>query len=139
MNRMRNLQTIYAHGSIIYETNIIQLNPSSNCKVVKVKTDRVCAECGSEISKGSSCYTLNSKCRKRRWVCFSCIPEPGVEETREIGERQGWGVDTQLVYFSDEVDSWGRHKRFGDLDADEVESFDALREDAIWASMPDDF
>lgn len=26
MNRMRNLQTIYAHGPIIYETNIIQLN-----------------------------------------------------------------------------------------------------------------
>ena len=128
MKRICNLQTIYAHGSTIYEKNQILLNPSSNCKVVKVKTDRVCAECGSGISKGSSCYTLNS-----------CIPEPGVEETRRIGERQGWGVDTQLVYFSEEVDSWGRHKRFGDLDVDEVESFDARREDAIWASMPDDF
>lgn len=139
MKRICNLQTIYAHGPTIYEKNQILLNPSSNCKVVKVKTDRVCAECGSGISKGSSCYTLNSKRRGRRWVCFSCILEPGVEETCRIGERQGWGVDTQLVYFSEEVDSWGRHKRFGDLDADEVESFDARREDAIWESMPDDF
>jgi len=130
MKRICNLQTIYAHGPIIYEKNQILLNPSSNCKVVKVKTNRVCAECGSGISEGSSCYTLNSKRRGRRWVCFSCIPEPGVEETRRIGERQGWGVDTQLVYFSEEVDSWGRHKRFGDLDVDEVESFDARLEDA---------
>jgi len=50
MKRICNLQTIYAHGPTIYEKNQILLNPSSNCKVVKVKTDRVCAECGSGIS-----------------------------------------------------------------------------------------
>lgn len=58
MKRICNLQTIYAHGPTIYEKNQISLNPSSNCKVVKVKTDRVCAECGSGIPKGNSCYTL---------------------------------------------------------------------------------
>lgn len=61
MNRIRNLQTMYAHGPMLYETNKIQLKPSSNCKVVKVKTDRVCAECGSKISKGDSCYTINPR------------------------------------------------------------------------------
>lgn len=55
MNRIRNLQTMYAHGPMLYETNKILLKPSSNCKVVKVKTDRVCAECGSVVPKGSSC------------------------------------------------------------------------------------
>ena len=37
MKRICNLQTIYAHGPTIYEKNQILLNPSSNCKVVKVK------------------------------------------------------------------------------------------------------
>lgn len=51
----------------------------------------------------------------RHWVCFSCIPAPDVEETREIGERRGMGTDTQLVLFSEDTDSWGRHRQFGEL------------------------
>lgn len=116
MSRVVNLQTIYAEGSTIYGENKFLLNPSSNCKVVSIKTDRICAECSCTSEKGTRCYTFNPKGRGRSWVCFSCIPEPNVAETREIGERFGHGVDTALAYYSHEVDGWGRHKRFSDLD-----------------------
>lgn len=45
MSRIVNLQTIYAEGGTIYEENKFLLNPSSNCKIVSIKTDRTCAEC----------------------------------------------------------------------------------------------
>lgn len=113
---------------MLYEKKI-QLKPSSNCRVVKVKTDRVCAECGSKVPKGSSCYTLNPRGMGRHWVCFSCIPAPDVEEAR------GMGTDTQLVLFSEDTDSWGRHKQFGELTSEGVDGFYDNREKAIWASI----
>lgn len=139
MSRIVNLQTIYAEGGTIYEKNKFLLNPSSNCKVVSIKTDRICAECGCTLEKGTRCYTFNPKGKGRSWVCFSCIPEPNVAETREIGERFGHGVDTALAYYSHEADSWGRHKRFSDLDVMEECSYEDTREDAIWASMPNEY
>lgn len=89
--------------------------------------------------KGTRCYTFNPKGLGRSWVCFSCIPEPNIEEVREIGERFGHGTDTALAYYSHEVDSLGRHKTYSQLDFQERMDFDDEREDAIWASMPDDF
>ena len=139
MSRIVNLQTIYAEGGTIYEENKFLLNPSSNCKVVAIKTDRTCRDCGKALEKGTRCYTFNPKGKGRSWVCFSCIPEPNVAETLEIGERFGHGVDTALAYYSHEVDSWGRHKTYNQLDFDEQENFEGEREDAIWASMPFDF
>lgn len=139
MSRIANLQTIYAEGRTLYEKNVIRLKPSSNCKVVSIKVDRTCAECGCPLEKGTRCYTLNPRGKGRIWVCFSCIPEPNVAETREIGERFGHGVDTDLAYYSHEVDSLGRHKTYSQLDFQERMDFDDEREDAIWASMPDDF
>lgn len=139
MSRIVNLQTIYAEGGTIYEENKFLLNPSSNCKVVSIKTDRICAECSCTLEKGTRCYTFNPKGKGRSWVCFSCIPEPNVAETREIGERFGHGVDTALAYYSHEVDSWGRHKRFSDLDVMEGCFYEGTREDAIWASMPNEY
>lgn len=139
MSRIVNLQTIYAEGGTIYEENKFLLNPSSNCKVVSIKTDRICAECSCALEKGTRCYTFNPKGKGRSWVCFSCIPEPNVAETREIGERFGHGVDTALAYYSHEVDSWGRHKRFSDLDVMEECFYEDTREDAIWASMPNEY
>lgn len=139
MSRIVNLQTIYAEGGTIYEENKFLLNPSSNCKVVSIKTDRICAECRSTLEKGTRCYTFNPKGKGRSWVCFSCIPEPNVVETLEIGERFGHGVDTALAYYSHEVDSWGRHKRFSDLDVMEECFYEDTREDAIWASMPNEY
>lgn len=133
------MQTIYAEGSTIYEENKFLLNPSSNCKVVSIKANRICAECSCTLEKGTRCYTFNPKGKGRSWVCFSCIPEPNVAETREIGERFGHGVDTALAYYSHEVDSLGRHKTYSQLDFQERMDFDDEREDAIWASMPDDF
>lgn len=91
------------------------------------------------MEKGTRCYTMNPRGSGRSWVCFSCIPEPNIEETREVGERVGYGVDTHLVYFSEEEDNLGRHKRFNDLDFMEEDFFFGRRERAIWASMPDDF
>lgn len=139
MSRIVNLQTIYAEGGTIYEENKFLLNPSSNCKVVSIKTDRTCRECGKSLEKGTRCYTMNPKGLGRSWVCFSCIPEPSIEETREIGERVGDGVDTHLVYFSEDTDNLGRHKRFSDLDFMEEDFFFGRRESAIWASMPNDY
>ena len=63
MNRISNLQTIYQYGGDLYEKNKILLKPSSNCKVVKVKSNRVCADCGALIGKGYSCYTFNPRGR----------------------------------------------------------------------------
>lgn len=63
MNRISNLQTIYQYGGDLYEKNKILLKPSSNCKVVRVKSNRVCADCGALIDKGSSCYTFNPRGR----------------------------------------------------------------------------
>lgn len=139
MGRISNLQTIYAEGSDVYEQNIIRLKPSSNCKVVTIRTDRVCVECGKHLERGTRCYTLNSKGKGRTWVCFSCIPEPNVAETRRIGERFGHGVDTRIAYFSTEVDSLGRHKTFGELDFWDEEFFEGRREKAIWESMPNEY
>lgn len=139
MNRISNLQTIYQYGGDLYEKNKILLKPSSNCKVVRVKSNRVCADCGALIDKGSSCYTFNPRGRGRRWVCFSCLPEPNVEKTQRVGEIQGCGVDTQLVFYSEATDSFGRHKTMNELEPEEVSEFYDRREGAIWASMPDDF
>lgn len=82
---------------------------------------------------------MNPRGLGRSWVCFSCIPEPNIEETREVGERVGQGVDTHLVYFSEDEDNLGRHKRFNDLDFMEEDFFFGRRESAIWASMPNEY
>lgn len=139
MSRISNLQTIYAEGGTLYEKNVIRLKPSSNCKVVSIKTDRTCAECGCSLEKGTRCYTLNPKGKERSWVCFSCIPEPNVAETREVGERFGHGVDTRVAYYSTETDNLGRHKTFGELDFLEEVFFEDAREKAIWGSMPNEY
>ena len=139
MGRISNLQTIYAEGRTLYEKNVIRLKPSSNCKFVSIKTDRTCRECGKSLEKGTRCYTMNPRGLGRSWVCFSCIPEPNIEETREVGERVGYGVDTHLVYFSEDEDNLGRHKTFNDLDFMEENFCLGRRERAIWASMPNEF
>lgn len=105
MGKISNLQTIYAQGPTLYEKNQILLKPSSNCKIVTIKADRTCSDCGCVLKKGTRCYTLNNRMQGRTWVCFLCIPEPDVEEVREIGESFGYGVDLALAYYSREVDS----------------------------------
>ncbi len=139
MSRISNLQTLYAEGRTLYEKNVIRLKPSSNCKVVSIKTDRTCRECGKSLEKGTRCYTMNPKGFGRGWVCFSCIPEPNVAEIQEVGERFGHGVDTRIAYYSEGVDELGRHKTFGELDPTEEEFFEDDREKAIWGSMPNEY
>lgn len=139
MGKISNLQTIYAQGPTLYEKNQILLKPSSNCKIVTIKADRTCSECGCVLKKGTRCYTLNNRMQGRTWVCFLCIPEPDVEEVREIGESFGYGVDLALAYYSQEVDSLGRHKTYSQLDFEEQEIFEAERERAIEASMPNEY
>lgn len=139
MGKISNLQTIYAQGPTLYEKNQILLKPSSNCKIVTIKADRTCSECGCVLKKGTHCYTLNNRMQGRTWVCFLCIPEPDVEEVREIGESFGYGVDLALAYYSREVDSLGRHKTYSQLDFEEQEIFEAERERAIEASMPNEY
>lgn len=45
------------------------------------------------------------------------------------------GTDTQLVLFSEDTDSWGWHKQFGELTSEEVDDFYDNREKAIWSSI----
>lgn len=61
MSRIYISQTIYTEGETLYEKNVIRLKPSSNCKVVSIKTDRTCRECGSSLKKGTRCYTMNPR------------------------------------------------------------------------------
>lgn len=58
MGRIVNLQTIYAEGRTIYEENKFILNPSSNCKVVSIKANRVCAECSCTLEKGTTTLSI---------------------------------------------------------------------------------
>ena len=53
MARLRNKQTIVVKGlGDIYETNRIFIDkPSSNCKIVKIKKDRICRDCNNLIKK----------------------------------------------------------------------------------------
>ena len=94
---------------------------------------------GNLWKKGTRCYTLNSKGKGRTWVCFCCIPEPNVAETREIGERFGHGVDTCIAYYSEAMDSLGRHRTYGELDFMEEDFYDSRRARAIEESMPNEY
>ena len=45
---------------------------NTNFMKVKVKLDRHCCNCGSTISKGTECITMNSYAKGRRWLCMKC-------------------------------------------------------------------
>lgn len=136
MTRLVNKQTmaLYDSGLIYEENHFILENESSNFKVVKVKKDRCCAECSKRIQLGSRCYTINPKGKGRRWVCFDCMPEHDFKEEHKIG-------DARLLY-SEEVDNWGRHKAYHELEQDEQDYFNdvydmRIDEEALAEAMND--
>lgn len=44
----------------------------TNRRVVKTRTSRNCACCGTTISKGTTCMSRNTKKESRQWICEYC-------------------------------------------------------------------
>lgn len=133
MARLMNKQTIVVRAlGDIYETNRIFIdNPSSNCKIVKIKKDRICRDCNNSIKKGNNCYTFSNKKQGRTWVCFNCLSAPGMEETKQIGEEYS-------ILYSEETDSLGRHKTLQELNAEEYYDFEDKRLERIYSDALDE-
>lgn len=131
------LQQVFSNE--ITERNTFLLTPSSNFKVVTVRSNRICSECFKTLAKDTRCYTINPKGKGRKWVCFSCISEPNKPVSRIVGEIHGSQGSTELVYYSDVCDKFGRHKGLGELSDDEYESYEARRETQITEDALDDF
>lgn len=127
MARLMNKQTIVVRAlGDIYETNRIFIdNPSSNCKIVKIKKERICRDCNNLIKKENKCYTFNNKKQGRTWVCFSCLSEPGKEDTKQIGEEYS-------ILYSEKTDSLGRHKILRELNTREYNYFEEKRLERIY-------
>lgn len=108
MVKLYNTQTVgvrYFSDKIVEQNEITLENPTSNCKIVKIKADRVCKDCEVIIPKGTRCYTFNPRLKPRYWVCFNCLPEPN-----KVIER-GVGVVTSsdhLLYYSDRLGRLGQ-------------------------------
>lgn len=130
MARLRNKQTIVVMGlGDIYETNRIFIDkPSSNCKIVKIKKDRICRDCNNLIKKENKCYTFNNKKQGRTWVCFSCLSEPGKEDMKQIGEEYS-------ILYSEKTDSLGRHKTLKELNTREYNYFEEKRLERIYPNV----
>ena len=128
-----NKQTIVVRAlGDIYETNRIFIDkPSSNCKIVKIKKDRICRDCNNLIKKEDNCYTFNNRKQGRTWVCFNCLSAPGMEETKQIGEEYS-------ILYSDETDALGRHKTLKELNAEEYYGFEDKRLERIYSDALDE-
>ena len=110
-------------GDITEKVLVNIKNPTNNCKVVRVKANRTCKECGGTIFTGSECYTFNPKGMGRSWVCFSCLPEPNKVRTTKVGERG--------IYYSDDRNKYGFAKSLNQLGVFEEDFFNGRVEQKI--------
>lgn len=103
MPRLVNTQKIgvrYFSEAIVEINEITLEEPNSNCKVVKIKAERTCKDCGCTLVKGTRCYTFNPRLKPRYWVCFDCLPEP----TTSV-EREDWSSLLNYGYHFDSEDA----------------------------------
>ena len=104
-------------GGDITEKVLVNIkNPTNNCKVVRVKGNRICKECNQTIFTGSECYTFNPRGRGRSWVCFGCLPEHNKVRTTKVGERG--------IYYSEDRNKYGFAKTSSELDVFEEDFFE---------------
>ena len=125
----------------IVEINEIALEePNSNCKVVKIKAERTCKDCGFLLEKGTRCYTFNPRLKPRYWVCFDCLPEPNTSVEREIGRLT---VNDKPLLYSSRVGRLGQHKSKEQATQEEWEDFletkEEIKEDHLLGLHYDDF
>ena len=108
MVKLYNTQTVgvrYFSDKIVEQNEITLENPTSNCKIVKIKADRVCKDCEVIIPKGTRCYTFNPRLKPRYWVCFNCLQEPNKVIEREVGVVTS---SDHLLYYSDRLGRLGQ-------------------------------
>lgn len=129
MPRLVNTQKIGVRyfSEVIVEINEITLEePNSNCKVVKIKAERTCKDCGCTLVKGTRCYTFNPRLKPRYWVCFDCLPEPTTSVEREVGMLT---LDNIPLLFSNRVGRMGQHKSKEQITQEELEDYIDTKEE----------
>lgn len=123
MPRLVNTQKIgvrYFSEAIVEINEITLEEPNSNCKVVKIKAERTCKDCGCTLVKGTRCYTFNPRLKPRYWVCFDCLPEPTTSVEREVGMLT---LDNIPLLFSNRVGRMGQHKSKEQITQEELEDY----------------
>ena len=129
MPRLVNTQKIgvrYFSEAIVEINEITLEEPNSNCKVVTIKSDRICKDCGCTLGKGTRCYTFNPRLKPRYWVCFDCLPEPNTSVEREIGRMT---INDKPLLYSDRVGRLGQHKSKEQATQEEWEYFLETKEE----------
>lgn len=129
MPRLVNTQKIGVRyfSEAIVEINEITLEElNSNCKVVKIKAERTCKDCGCTLVKGTRCYTFNPRLKPRYWLCFDCLPEPTTSVEREVGMLT---LDNIPLLFSNRVGRMGQHKSKEQITQEELEDYIDTKEE----------
>lgn len=129
MPRLVNTQKIgvrYFSEAIVEINEIALEEPNLNCKVVKIKAERICKDCGCTLGKGTRCYTFNPRLKPRYWVCFDCLPEPNTSVEREIGRLT---INDKLLLYSNRVGRLGQHKSKEQATQEEWEDFLETKEE----------
>lgn len=129
MPRIVNTQKIgvrYFSEAIVEINEITLEEPNSNCKVVKIKAERTCKDCGCTLVKGTRCYTFNPRLKPRYWVCFDCLPEPTTSVEREVGMLT---LDNIPLLFSNRVGRMGQHKSKEQITQEELEDYIDTKEE----------
>lgn len=143
MVKLYNTQTVgvrYFSDKIVEQTEITLENPTSNCKIVKIKADRICKDCEAVIPKGTRCYTFNPRLNPRYWVCFDCLPEPNILVEREVGLVTS---SDHLLYYSDRIGRLGQHVSKEQATREEIKHFysvkEEVEEDSLFGLHFDDY
>ena len=131
MVKLYNTQTVgvrYFSDKIVEQNEVTLENPTSNCKIVKIKADSVCKDCEEVIPKGSRCYTFNPRLSPRYWICFTCLPEPNTMVEREIGRVT---ENNTMLYYSDRFGRLGQRVDKDKVTDEEWEYFQEKNEDEL--------
>lgn len=129
MPRLVNTQKIgvrYFSEAIVEINEVTLEDPTSNCKVVRIKADRTCKDCGCTLAKGTRCYTFNPKRNPRYWVCFNCLPEPNTSVERIVGKVT---TNDIALMFSNRVGRLGQHKIEEQITQEEWEHYRDTKEE----------
>ena len=135
MVKLYNTQTVgvrYFSDKIVEQNEVTLENPTSNCKIVKIKADRVCKDCEEVIPKGSRCYTFNPRLKTRYWVCYDCLPEPNQIVEREVGVVTS---SDHLLYYSDRFGRLGQRVSKRQATREEIKHFYSVKEEVEEESL----
>ena len=93
---------------IFLEERFVVGKETSNAKIVKIRQQRKCFNCLSDIKINSFCYTFNPYKKPRYWVCLNCLPKPNEKPLlKKVGEEG--------LYYSDGLDNMGNRMDYNTL------------------------